>query len=68
MSNTDKIDVLQLKKTIDRLLEHLREGGMSEIALSKDYYHSIGGPAVYDVATEPSDINIGSLFDGWEGV
>jgi len=68
MSNKNKIDVEELRNAVNVLLDHLRDEGVHEIELQKDYYWEMDAKKLYDVATDPSDFSIGSLFDDWESV
>jgi len=69
MSAKDKIDIEELRKAINLLLDHLLKSGIREIELKEDSYREIFAGKLYDVITEfneKSDLSIGSLFDDWK--
>ncbi|MGI8966436.1 MAG: hypothetical protein ACR2H1_10180 [Limisphaerales bacterium] len=68
MSSKDKINVEEIQSAINALLNNLRASGIREVELKKDYYWEIDSDKIYDVATDPSDLSIGSLFDDWESI
>lgn len=61
-----EIDLVQLKKIVDRLFEHVIETrGVKTLQLEKDYYWNIPDDAVYKMDSKPAELNIGSLSDDW---
>ena len=68
MSAKDKIDIEELRKAVNVLLDHLRDRGIHEIKLGKDYYWEMDAEKLYDVTTDPTDFGVGSLFDDLESV
>lgn len=71
MSTKGTIDIEELRTAINVLLDHLRDHGMREIKLEKDYYWEMDAKKLYDPTTEPivpTDFGVGSLFDDLESI
>jgi|GEM_PF-743359 len=68
MSTKDKIDIEELRKAVNVLLDHLRDRGIREIKLGKDYYWEMDAEKLYDATTDPTDFSVGSLFDDLESI
>ena len=66
MSSADKIDIEELRTVVNTLLDHLRDGGVSEVQLAKDYHWEIDASELYEVTNDPADLTVGSLFEDWE--
>jgi len=62
-----EIDLIELKKIVNRLLDHIIETrGVRSITLGKNYYWDIPTPEIYEVEEEPGKLDTGSLSDDWE--
>lgn len=68
MSTKDKIEIEELRKAVNALLDHLRDRGICEIRLGKDYYWEMEAENLYDAVTDPTNFSLGSLFDDWASV
>jgi hypothetical protein len=68
MSSKDKIEIEELRKAVNLLLDHLRDGGIRQVELGKDCYWELDAERLYDVTNDPTDFSIGSLFDDLESV
>ena len=63
-----KIEIEELRTAVNLLLDHLRDGGIRQVELGKDYYWELDSERLYEVTDDPADFSIGSLFDDWESV
>jgi hypothetical protein len=68
LSSKDKIEIEELRKAVNLLFDHLRDGGIRRVELGKDCYWEMDAARLYDVTSDPTDFSIGSLFDDWESV
>lgn len=68
MRSNDKIQIEELRRAVNILLDHLRDGGIREVKLCQDYYWECDAERLYDVSNNPTDFSIGSLFDDLESV
>jgi hypothetical protein len=68
MSSNGKIQIEELRRAVNILLDHLRDGGIREVELGHDYYWECDAEHLYNVTKNPTDFSIGSLFDDWESV
>ncbi|MGO4703253.1 hypothetical protein [Dyella sp. 2RAB6] len=61
------IQLGDLRRVINGLLEHAERVHGPELALDRDYFWQIGSEAVYDVQTPITEVReVGSLGDSWE--
>ena len=66
--STEKINIEELRKAINILFDHIRAGGIDVVEFKKDYYWDMDADKIYNVAADPADLTIGSLFEDWESV
>ena len=64
----DTIDIEEIRTAVNVVMDHLRDRGIREFKLKKDYYWEIDSDNVYDVAIDPPAFSTGSLFDDLESV
>lgn len=61
-----EIDLVELKKVVDRLFEHVIETrGVKVLRIEGNYYWNIPDDGVYNMSNKPTELNIGSLNDDW---
>ena len=58
-----RIDIIVLKKAIQKIFDHLKEMDIKMIEIDKDLYWNIPEEEKYNVHKEPKDLDIGSLSD-----
>jgi hypothetical protein len=64
-----EVDLVQLKKIINRLLDHVIEiRGVRAVALDHRYYWEVPAPDRYRVDSDPAELDVGDLADDWEFV
>jgi hypothetical protein len=68
MNDTIKINLDELLNATQIVFNHLKKKGIKDVSLSKDYYWEIDSDELYNVATKPGDLTIGSLVTDWEFV
>jgi hypothetical protein len=66
-----EIDLLELKRVVDRLLDHaVRDLHIARVEIKEDHYWHVDGDALYDMTKTPAEENdgldIGSLSEDWE--
>lgn len=62
-----EINLVELKKVINRLLDHIIETRNVKVCeLKTNYYWNIQSPSIYSVENEPAELDVGSLFDEWD--
>ena len=57
-----------LEKVVHAIFEHMRDLGVEEVELEKDYYWHIPFEQKYDVYNQPTDLTIGQLTDDWQDI
>ncbi len=61
-----QIDMLEFKKTIDILFDHIiKTRGIKAFELKEDYYWSVAYQNIYDPGETPEP-TLGSLYEDWE--
>jgi hypothetical protein len=63
-----KIQVTQLRKAAEILLNHLSENGTDEIELTKDFYWSIPPEQRYNPYVQPAQLTLGQLSEDWKEI
>lgn len=58
-----KVDIEEIRKAIDLLLDHVQADVATKVDLSNDYYWSIPRAARIDAYKEPSEFTLGQLSD-----
>ena len=63
MSTNNKIDIEELRKAVNVLIDHLRDRGIHEIKLGKDYYWDMDAEKLYDATADPTEFGrLGSEY------
>lgn len=62
------INIDDLQKISNIMLDHLKEIGYEEIELQTDYYWFIDGDDLYNPASQPNDLTLGQLSDEWDNL
>lgn len=64
-----EIDLHDLRRAINLVLDHMESQGKQKIVLSKDYYWEVDQEARYLIdKPEANHLTAGQLFDDWETV
>ena len=59
-----KIKISDLKAVLDAIFNSMKDDGIYEFELEKDYYWKIGKDEIYD-HDDPKDLTLGQLYDDW---
>jgi hypothetical protein len=61
------VQLAELRRIINDLLEHVEQINGPEVVLEQDYYWDLNSEAAYSVTSEaPTSAGLGSLGDDWE--
>lgn len=64
-----EIDLKDLRRAINRVLDHMESQGKQKMVLSMDYYWEVDEEARYLIdKPEGNHLVVGQLFDDWETV
>lgn len=64
-----EIAIEDIKRIIDRLLDHIKEArGIEAVEIKSPFYWDIPADQRYNMNTDVSELNVGSLDDDWEFV
>jgi hypothetical protein len=64
-----EVDLLELRRVVNRLLDHLIETrGVRAVALHDRYYWEVPAPDRYKMEVDPGALEVGDLADDWEFV
>ena len=64
-----EVDLVELKKVVNRLLDHVIETrGVRAVTLGDRYYWEVPAPDRYRVEVDPGELDVGDLADDWEFV
>ncbi|NGX30565.1 MAG: hypothetical protein KR126chlam4_01405 [Candidatus Anoxychlamydiales bacterium] len=63
-----KIDINELEKITKKLFSHLKKEGISNFIIDKDFYWNIAEKERYNPYQNPSNFNLGQLFDDWDNL
>ncbi|WP_327420061.1 hypothetical protein OG612_40600 [Streptomyces sp. NBC_01527] len=61
-----QIPLDRLRNAFELALQHIEASAGSAVALEHDYFWSVPGDELYDVANEPRTITIGQLSESWQ--
>jgi hypothetical protein len=60
------ISLADLRAITAKLLDHLAEVRGEAVSIPHDYFWSIPGDQLYDVYSDPHDLEVGQLFESWD--
>lgn len=61
------VNIAELRRLVNDLLEHAESINGPELPLDQDYYWELGSDAMYDMTSRVSNVElVGSLGDSWE--
>lgn len=61
------VNISELRRIVNELLEHIEDVNGPDLRLELDYYWHLDSEVIYDVATPVSQVDlVGSLGDSWE--
>jgi hypothetical protein len=63
-----KLNIKDLRKATNLILDQLIEDGITEVELTKDYYWSIPAEQRYDPYVEPKELTLGQLSEDWKEI
>jgi hypothetical protein len=62
-----EVDLVALKRVVNRLLDHVIETrGVRAVTLDDRYYWDVPAPERYRVEVDPGELDVGDLADDWE--
>ena len=67
-NNKSEIDLIELKRVVDAIFEHLSDVGVTKISVSKDedFYWEVPDGRLHAVRKAQPRLDIGCLTDDWE--
>lgn len=61
------VNISELRRIVNDLLEHVESVNGPELRLDQDYYWDLDSQVMYDVTKQVSNVDlVGSLGDSWE--
>lgn len=63
-----RVKLETLEKVIHVAFEHMREHGVEELELDKDYYWNIPSEEKYDRYDQPTNLDLGQLSEDWRDI
>jgi hypothetical protein len=68
-ASVSEVDLIELKKVVNRLLDHVIETrGVRAVTLGDRYYWEVPAPDRYRGEVDPGELDVGDLADDWEFV
>ena len=61
------IEIGELRRAIERVLDHVEQQHGSGVAIPADYFWSVPAPETYDVSSAP-ELTVGQLSESWDNV
>ena len=62
-----EVDLVALKRVVNRLLDHFIETrGIRAVTLDDRYYWEVPAPERYRIEVDPGELDVGDLADDWE--
>ncbi|MDQ0893948.1 hypothetical protein [Agromyces ramosus] len=62
-----KIELSELRRAIDRVLDHVEEENGGTVTIPADYFWSVPASDIYDVSAPP-ELTIGQLSESWDNL
>ena len=62
-----KVDLAELRRAVDRVLEHIEDVSGGTVSISADYFWSVAEPDLYDPTSSP-ELTIGQLSESWNNL
>ncbi|MCZ7416901.1 MULTISPECIES: hypothetical protein [unclassified Streptomyces] len=56
----------QLRRAFELTLQHIEASAGSTIEVEHDYFWSVPGDELYEIAKEPATLTIGQLSESWQ--
>jgi hypothetical protein len=67
MAKYPVVNIGELRRIVNDLLDHVESVNGPELRLDQDYYWDLNSEAMYDVTKKVSNVDlVGSLGDSWE--
>jgi hypothetical protein len=67
MATDLKIEISDLRKIINSIFDHIEQDlKISSVHIGEDYYWNISTEELYNALKDPTNLNIGQLYDDWE--
>jgi hypothetical protein len=67
MAKYPVVNIGELRRIVNDLLDHVESANGPELRLDQDYYWDLSSEAMYDVTKKVSNVDlVGSLGDSWE--
>lgn len=67
MLNNPVVNISDLRRIVNELLEHVEMVNGPELKLEQDYYWDLDSEAMYNITTGVPEVDlVGSLGDSWE--
>jgi len=60
------VDLRQLQKVFDLIIERMVDQGIREVTLNRNYYWNVDSQSLFDTKADRPVTDIGSLHDDWE--
>lgn len=66
MSTPSTLSLEELTLVINRVVDGLRQSGVTEIELKNDYFWAVPDDQIYQVESAPHDLTIGQVTESWQ--
>ena len=64
--NTPDVEIADLRRIVNRLLDVIEGSGRRSIALSQTFYWDVPEEERYGIDSRPADLDVRSLHDDWD--
>ncbi|GGO16513.1 hypothetical protein IEI92_28155 [Microbispora bryophytorum] len=68
MSEPTRIDVEQLRRVLEVLINHITGESRTEITISNEYFWSVPSPEIYKAYEQPTGLTIGQISESWDNL
>ncbi|MEU7888655.1 hypothetical protein AB0B54_24390 [Microbispora bryophytorum] len=68
MSEPTRIDVEQLRRVLEVLMNHVTGESRTEITISNEYFWSVPSPEIYNAYEQPTGLTIGQISESWDNL
>lgn len=63
-----EVSTRDLREILDKVLDHVEEGGITHLNVERDFYWSIPAESRYDSYATPEDLTVGQLSEDWQNL
>ncbi|QMU62825.1 MAG: hypothetical protein GKR88_00080 [Flavobacteriaceae bacterium] len=63
-----KVKIIDIQKGFNKIFDHIKDSGIEEVEIQKDFYWNIPEEERYRLEKEPANLDMGQLSEDWDNL